>query len=202
MNEGYVKFQCNWVREEISVPEYLFSSLSSARSQLYELGLIGMYPDGIGYGNISVKTAADEFLITGSATGQFLSLEARHYALVNAYNFRENIISCCGSTKASAESMTHAAVYEAIPEVGAVVHVHHLHLWEKLINFYPTTPETIEYGTPEMAESVRFLAQQLRFESGKVIIMGGHREGILSFGKSLEEATEQIIKIYNHYQND
>lgn len=202
MTEGYIKFQCRWVNEEIQFPEEMFLSLEKERPRLYELGLIGMYPDGIGFGNISVRTEGSSFLITGSATGQFASLDLSHYARVSAYSFAENTIVCKGLTKASAESLTHAAVYEALPEVGAVVHVHCLWLWEKLLNHYPTTSGEIEYGTPEMAEAVRALAAELVMIDEKIIIMGGHREGILAFGQTLEEATAQIIKIYNRYQND
>jgi len=134
MTEGYIKFQCDWAKEEILIPDLILQSLDKERTRLYELNLIGMYPDGIGFGNISVKTKENTFIITGSATGQFAQLERYHYALVSAYSFAGNSISCKGQTKASAESLTHAAVYEALPEVGAVVHVHCLWLWEKLLN--------------------------------------------------------------------
>jgi len=202
MTEGYIKFQSNWEKEEIQVPEKVFVSLENERSRLYELGLIGMYPDGIGFGNISVRTKGGTFIITGSATGQFTTLNPSHYSLVLAYNFANNSISCKGSTNASAESLTHAAVYQALPEVGAVVHVHCLWLWEKLLNNYPTTSAKIEYGTPEMALAVQSLAAEMSSSAEKMIIMGGHREGILAFGQTVEEATTQIIKIYNRYQND
>jgi len=202
MTEGYIRFQCIWEKEEIQVPEEMFLSLEKERSRLYKLGLIGMYPDGIGYGNISVRTEGSSFLITGSATGQFNSLNRSHYAKVSAYSFSGNSIFCKGLTKASAESLTHAAIYEAFPEASAVVHVHCPCLWEKLLNHYPTTSGEIEYGTPEMALAVQSLAAEMGLREEKIIIMGGHREGILAFGQTLEEATMQIIKIYNCYQND
>lgn len=202
MTEGYIKFQCNWANEEIQISEEILLSLERERSRLYKLGMIGMYPDGVGFGNISVRTEGNSFLITGSATGQFNKLDQSHYSLVSAYNFANNFISCKGLTKASAESLTHAAVYEALPEVGAVVHVHCLWLWKRLLNNYPTTSGDIEYGTPEMALAVQYLADEMGMSNEKIIIMGGHREGILSFGKNLEEATTQIIEIYNRYQND
>jgi L-ribulose-5-phosphate 4-epimerase len=202
MNEGYIKFQCDWDQEEFLIQEELFFSLEKERSRLYELGLIGMYQDGIGFGNISVRMDGGSFIITGSATGQFAKLNQSHYSLVSAYHFAGNSISCKGLTKASAESLTHAAVYKALPEIGAVVHVHCLWLWEKLLNNYPTTSGEIEYGTPEMALAVQSLAAKMGKSDEKIIIMGGHREGILAFGRNLEEATAQIINIYNRYQND
>lgn len=202
MNEGYIKFQCNWVKKEIRIPKEIVATFEKYRSELYQLGLIGMYPNGIGFGNISVKNSSGSFYITGSATGKYPSLETRHYAEVLSYNFAQNRLSCIGLTKASAESLTHAAVYEAIPEVCAVVHVHCLWLWEKLLGKYPTTSPEIEYGTPEMAIAVQELAKETTDCTDKLIVMGGHQEGILTYGRNLEEATNEIIKIYNRYQND
>ncbi len=202
MTEGYIKFNCDWEPSEIQISEVIYNQLEAERTKLFALGLIGMYPDGIGFGNISVRTEGSSFLITGSATGQFATLNQSHYSHVCAYNFKENSISCKGLTKASAESLTHAAVYEVLPEVGAVVHVHCLWLWEKLLNHYPITSGEIEYGTPGMAEAVKVLASELKMKEEKIIIMGGHREGILAFGKNLEEATTKVIEIYNRYQND
>jgi ribulose-5-phosphate 4-epimerase/fuculose-1-phosphate aldolase len=202
MTEGYIKFQCNWEEKEILISDELFLQLEKERTKLYNMGLIGRYPDGIGFGNISVRIKERTFIITGSTTGQFDTLNQSHYSLVSEYNFESNSISCKGLTKASAESLTHAAAYEALPETGAVVHVHCLWLWEKLLNNYPTTSEQIEYGTPEMALAVQALAAEMQNSEEKIIIMGGHQEGILVFGKNLEEATTQIIEIFNRYQND
>jgi ribulose-5-phosphate 4-epimerase/fuculose-1-phosphate aldolase len=202
MAEGYIKFQCNWAKEEIQVSDELILLLEKERSRLYGLGLIGMYPDEIGFGNISVRTEGRSFVITGSATGQFATLNLSHYAVVSAYSFTGNSIACKGLTKASAESLTHAAIYDVLPEVGAVVHVHCLQLWEKLLNTYPATSKEIEYGTPGMANAVQTLASELKMKEEKIIVMGGHREGILAFGQDLEEATSQIINIYNRYIHD
>ena len=200
MTEGYIKFNCNRTQKEFPFQEEIFNQLEAARTKLFALGLIGMYPDGIGFGNISVKSDDNKsFIITGSATGQFEKLDQSHYALITGYDFEKNSISCTGLTKASAESLTHAAIYESLPEVGAVVHVHCLWLWEKLLNNYPTTSAEIEYGTPEMAYSVGKLSSEI---NEKIIVMGGHREGILAFGSNLTEATTEIINIYNLYQND
>jgi len=203
MTEGYIKFNCDWKEEEFPFKEGIYEKLETARTRLYALRLIGMYPDGIGFGNISVKPGeSPSFIITGSATGQFEKLDRSHYALVAGYDFEKNAVSCSGLTKASAESLTHAAVYRSLPEVGAVVHVHCLWLWKKLLNVYPTTSAKIEYGTPEMAYAVGKLASEINRRKEKVIVMGGHQEGILAFGNNLTEATNEIIKIYNFYQND
>lgn len=203
MTEGYIKFRCDWKQEEIQIPEELFRKLEVARSRLYELELIGMNPDGIGFGNISVRTDKQKsFFITGSATGQHPRLNPEHYALVSGYSFKLNSVSCLGLTKASAESLTHAAVYESLPEVGAVVHVHCFWMWKKLLNIYPTTSADVEYGTPEMAYAVKEVAGKTTSHFEKIIIMGGHQEGILAFANTLEEAVTAIINLYKKYKND
>jgi hypothetical protein len=85
--------------------------------------------------------------------------------------------------------------------VGAVVHVHCLWLWEKLMKDYSTTSSEIEYGTPEMAETVGQMASEIDKKEGKIIVMGGHQEGILAFGSDIVVATSQIINIYNQYKH-
>jgi L-ribulose-5-phosphate 4-epimerase len=203
MTEGYIKFNCDWEKKEIPIQDEIFKQLENARTQLYELGLIGMYPDGIGFGNISVRLGESlEFIITGSATGQFAKLNRSHYAKVAGCDFAKNAVSCIGLTKASAESLSHAAIYEALPEVGAVLHVHCLWLWEKLLNELPTTSEAIEYGTPGMAMAIQKIVSEMGRTEEKMIVMGGHREGILVFGSNLKEATDEIVKIYNQYKHD
>jgi L-ribulose-5-phosphate 4-epimerase len=203
MTEGYIKFNCNWNQEEFRFQEEKFAQLEASRTLLYKLGLIGMYPDGIGFGNISVRSGEGKsFIISGSATGGFPNLKQSDYSLVTSYNITENTIFCTGLTQASSESLTHAAIYKSLPEMGAVLHIHCLWLWKKLLNTFPTISAKIEYGTPEMAEAVGKLASEMNESEEKIIVMGGHQEGILAFGNSLAEATTLIVTIYNQYKHD
>jgi len=203
MSEGYIKFNCIWSQEEFRFQEELYLQLEAARTELHQLGLIGRYANGIGFGNLSVKSGLlNEFIISGSATGGFERLRKADYALVPNYQIDQNILYCSGLTQASSESLTHAAVYESLPEIRSVVHVHCGWLWEKLRNIYPTTSAEIEYGTPQMAEAVGTIAKEIQNEEQKIIVMGGHPEGILSFGNNLKEACTQIINSYNRYKHD
>lgn len=203
MSEGYIKFNCIWTQEEFHFQEDLYFQLEAARSELHRSGLIGRYENGIGFGNLSVKNGLrNEFIISGSATGGLEYLRKSDYSLVTNYEIDQNILYCCGLTQASSESLTHAAVYESLPEIKSVVHVHCGWLWEKLRNVYPTTPDDIEYGTPKMAYAVGTIAKEIRNEKQKIIIMGGHPEGMLSFGDNLKEACTQIINSYNRYKHD
>ena len=201
MTEGAIKFNCIWEKGEIHLWKKTFSHIESARAKIYALGLIGIDPDGIGFGNISVR-GDDEgtFIISGSATGGLVTLKQSDYALVTDYNINDNTIECTGLTQASSESLTHAAIYQSRPQVGSVVHIHCLWLWEKLLNDYPVTSAEIEYGTPEMANAVGKLASEIKDQEENIIVMGGHQEGILIFGTTLVAATVQVFNIYNRYK--
>ncbi|MBN2367375.1 class II aldolase/adducin family protein [Candidatus Woesearchaeota archaeon] len=188
MDEGYIKFNCEWIKKHIQFDD---TEINRWRSLLYEKGFIGMYDNGIGFGNISIRSDKG-FIITGSATGYFPKLEKKHYAEIIEYNFEKNYVKCIGETKASSESLTHAAVYEADPSANAVIHIHSLNLWKKLLNNVPTTKKA-PYGTPEMAHEIMRLIRETGAREKKIIVMSGHEEGIISFGKDLREAGEIIL---------
>jgi L-ribulose-5-phosphate 4-epimerase len=194
--KGYIKYQCNWVKktEEASL---LTKELNEWRFKLYKLGFIGVYPNGIGYGNISIRLHGSLFLITGSATGAFENLTAAHYTKVTAYDFASNSLTCEGPIQASSESLTHAAVYESDSEIGAVIHIHSRPLWDELLYKIPTTSPEVEYGTPQMAAEIKRLFKDTDLCSVKILAMGGHEEGIIAFGKDLEEAGRILLALDN-----
>jgi ribulose-5-phosphate 4-epimerase/fuculose-1-phosphate aldolase len=191
MDEGYIKYCCNWTKNNCIHPHQI-TELNKWRQQLYENGLIGMYADGIGYGNISERGNEKSFIISGSATGGLQIIDASHYARVTSFNLQENTLSCEGLTIASSESLTHAALYAIDPSVQSVVHVHHHEGWLKGLHRLPTTPAEIAYGTPEMAAAVQSCYSQYKHTS-KLIFMAGHEDGIISVGQSPEEAVKTII---------
>jgi len=193
MDEGYIKFKCKWIRAE-PVSANMILKINTWRDTLYKFGLIGAYSNGIGFGNISIRTDNKTFLITGSATGQLDKLDVSHYVLVNEYDFRKSSLTCKGPIKASSESLSHAAVYECSPETKAVIHIHNMSLWENLKYKVPTTSENVLYGTPEMAVEIKRLFKKTKVAIEKIILMGGHKEGIITFGETLEEAGKILLE--------
>ena len=85
-DEGVIKYQCNWIPGDPMNPG-LIAKLNTWRNILYRLKLIGVTDDGIGYGNISIRSEGDEFIISGSGTGCYSILDARHYARVTDADF-------------------------------------------------------------------------------------------------------------------
>ena len=187
-DEGYVKFNLDWTFGA-PPPVALLKRINRWRRNFYSLGLIGVYPDGIGYGNISVKARGGPgFIITGTRTGGVPVLDESHYTLVSQYDVSRNHVVCVGPAAASSESMTHATIYELDPGVGAVIHVHHRKFWERSLGRLPTTDPDVPYGTPEMAREVRRLFETGELRTKKILAMGGHEDGIISFGADLNEA--------------
>jgi len=192
MDEGYIKFNCTWIpSNDISLNKV--AALNVWREIMYKKGLIGMYPDGVGFGNISMRYNEKTFLISGTATGGLATLSESHYSLITNYDLNTNSVTCVGPLKASSESLTHALIYECSAAANAVIHIHNLNLWNRLIHHVPTSSENISYGTPEMANEIKRLFDETALSKEKIIVMGGHREGIISFGKDLEEAGSILI---------
>ena len=184
----YVKFSCERTATETTSFSGL-AKLNAYRRRLLPLGLIGMDSNGIGFGNLSIRNgAADDFYITGSATGGIPELTLADCAKVVAYDFERNWLQYEGSTIPSSESLTHAAIYESDAKAGAVIHCHDSKLWAALLNQAPTSSKTIDYGTPQLAYEIMRLFKQIDLRSRKILIIAGHAAGILTFGKDLEEA--------------
>jgi class II aldolase/adducin N-terminal domain-containing protein len=193
-DEGYIKFQCDW-HQSLPFNTLEIAALNSWRQKLYTANLVGAYPDGIGFGNVSQRIEGNQFYISGSKTGNFKILDHTHYSKVIDFDITKNWVACEGPAIASSESMSHAVIYEQVPEVNAVFHIHHLGLWQKVLYKIPTTEATAEYGSPEMANEIVRLLTETDVLNQKVFAMAGHREGLFSFGKTLEEAGTTILDL-------
>ena len=190
----YIKFSCERVAGEITSFGGL-AELNAYRRKLLDLGLIGVDPTGVGFGNLSVRDGATKnFYITGSATGSIQDLTLTDCAKVVAWDFERNRVRYEGSVMPSSESLTHAAIYESDANAGAVVHCHCFRLWAAILNEAPITSNAVEYGTPEMAYEMTQLFTRTKVQIRKIVVMAGHEGGILTFGKDLEEAFAVLMR--------
>lgn len=164
------------------------------RFVLYLLHLVGQDAEKVGYGNLSVRTGDASFYITGTQTGNHPVLFPRHYAHVVECRPAENLVVRRGpkdSIGASSESYIHDAAYKASPRIKSIVHAHSRTLWIMARAFHlPVTNPDASYGTPEMgAEFSRLLSPSPE----GIVIMGGHEDGILCYGRSVNRATITLL---------
>jgi L-ribulose-5-phosphate 4-epimerase len=196
IDEGYTKYECHW-EPAPAAPAAAIEEINAWRNRLHEQGLVGHYPEhGVGYGNVSIREGdGDTFIISGTQTGHIARTDASHYARVTRCDIAANRVQCEGPVQASSEALTHAAIYALDPAIRAVVHVHDASLWRGLRGRIPTTSGDVSYGTPEMAHEFRRLYEETDFPGSGVAVMGGHEEGIVSFGAGIAEAAERILNL-------
>ena len=192
IDEGYTKYTVDWTRKSLA-PGPMIDALDASRHRLVQAGLVGHDEEhGVGFGNLSVRDG-DDFIISGTQTGHLDRTSHAHYARVTAADIDRNHVACLGAVQASSESMTHAAIYAAAPDVGAVVHVHDLTLWHASLERLPATGAEIAYGTPDMARDLQELLTTTAFGSAGLAVMAGHDGGLIAVGRDLEEATDRML---------
>jgi L-ribulose-5-phosphate 4-epimerase len=199
--KGYIQFLCDW--EQAPPPQGpMLDELRACRDHMHRLGLVGVYPNGIGYGNLSCRPqSGSSFVITGTATGKLASLSPEHLTEVVAYDAASNWLRCRGPVQASSESLSHAAVYDSDPAIRAIIHVHHMELWRQLYDRIPTTDPQAEAGTPAMATAIANLFSAERVRAIGLFVMGGHSEGLMAFGENVNEAAERFMSALHEFDN-
>lgn len=196
MDDGVIKYSSERVDGSVPASKAL-SQLNAARTGLFELGLIGAYPNGIGYGNLSVREDGTQFVISASATGAAHTLGDDQYCLVEAFSIERNWVRSRGALPASSESMTHGAIYLANPAVQCVIHVHSRALFDGLLAQGALhTAADIAYGTPAMANAVMQLVQD---QHGLPVLfaMAGHDEGVVAYGADVASVTVLLVDTLN-----
>lgn len=182
-----------------------FGRLAGWRMLLHRLRLIGQNPTrygGLGYGNVSRRIGPFDsslqplrFIISGTQTGHLERLGVNHYCTVLAADPHRNRVVAQGPVKPSSEALTHAAVYASNEQVRYVLHVHSPEIWSQTQQLkIPATPHDVPYGTPQMAAAVHRLLRSVDIENCPIFSMLGHEHGIVSFGRTLDEAGQILIR--------
>jgi len=205
--EGVVKFEALHETRELEERVYgeLARTLGAWREVLARLGLLGQDParyEGAGYGNVSARVGGmgavgrglRRFLVTGTQTGGKRHLGLEHFCVVESYDVARNRVKSFGPVPPSSESMTHGAIYDVAPAARFVLHGHAPEIWHnaKALGLPVTRPEAA-YGTPGMAFEVQRLYRDSAASEMGIFVMGGHEDGILTFGRTAREAGEVMV---------
>ncbi|MEM7049447.1 MAG: class II aldolase/adducin family protein [Acidobacteriota bacterium] len=164
------------------------------RRVLQRLGLIGRQPEryeGLAYGNLSLRLGSESFLVTASQTSHLEAASESDLVVVDGWDLAANRLTSQGPSLPSSESLSHGALYQRDPAIGAVFHGHSPEIWRSgLTQGLPATPEDALNGTVELA---RALAEEPAFGNSGLIIMAGHEDGVLAYGATAEEAGGHFV---------
>ena len=199
--EGVIKFQLDYQQCD-SLDHAQIADLEKWRQRLLRLGLIGQDAqryEGLGFGNISQRLAdsarAPCFIISGTQTGHLSEMGAAHYAVVTGCDPRRNWLQARGAVKPSSEAMTHAVIYRKLPDAAAVMHVHSPELWRHAQRLgLAVSDPAVEYGTPQMAAEIERIIDA-GLPRGHTISMGGHEDGVITWGESLDAAGNELLML-------
>jgi hypothetical protein len=192
MSEGYIKYNTICIGNEYPTAIEIVD-LQVLRNELKINNLIGMLPNGIGYGNVSKKWY-DKFIVSGSQTGGEAILNCSDYAIIHDYDIMKNTLVYSGVRPPSSEAITHLAIYEAKPKTKFVAHLHNKEIWEELIRNGQKTSGSAEYGTVEIALEAKEYVSGLPDGIG-IFALSGHEDGIIAFSDELKS----IILLIHRY---
>ena len=194
--EGVIQFAYALTPGDTGLAPALFAELSAWRSVLRDLDLLGEHPDrygGFGYGNLSLRVPDGGFVITASQTSgasQLRSQDLVRITDVDATGFRVDAI---GEKPPSSESLTHAMLYAADPDVNVVFHVHCPQIWRNREALaLPSTAEEVPYGTPAMARAVATLMAERR-ERPLLFVTAGHEDGVFAAGATARDCGSLLV---------
>lgn len=200
--EGVIKYKLNHQNTPIE-DTILLTEINAWRTVLFKLKLIGQIKeryDGYSFGNMSQRISAisSQFVITGTQTGHLDYLTKEHYCTVLKAIPEKNELKSSGETKPSSEALTHASIYQQNKSIQSVIHIHCPEIWDNTHKLQlPYTSKDILYGTPEMANEVKCLFQKPTTLKTQIFSLLGHKDGIISFSNSIENAAGLLLKYYS-----
>jgi L-ribulose-5-phosphate 4-epimerase len=144
----------------------------------HRCGRCGVVGDTVG--NLSFRTTAG-FIINRTA-GDLRSITPEEFVEVLHADVAQRELTIAGAYEPSSESMMHAAIYAARPEVNAIFHGHSQDVLEQASRLrLPVTEHEQPYGTPALAaEILKVLEWQ------KIVVMRHH--GFVTVGRTMTEA--------------
>ena len=206
--EGVIQFEA--VHETRPLEEHVYGELARElaawREIMSRLGLLGQRPEryeGLGYGNASARVGPmgnmtqgrRRFLITGTQTGGLRRVSLQDFCVVERCDLAANRVHSFGPVAPSSEALTHGALYDAAPAARVVLHAHSPEIWRQARRLrLPVTAEHALNGTVEMAREVSRLHRESAASELGILVMGGHEDGVLAFGRTAAGAGEALVR--------
>jgi hypothetical protein len=195
-DEGVIKYRLDFT-PAAPLSAALLTELIAWQRIARQLGLLGRDParyGGLAYGNLSLRLADGGFAISATQSADVTNPEPEHYARVGAWDCAGNHVVAQGPARPSSESLTHAALYDADPAIGCIIHGHAPAIWQRrdALGMASTAPD-VAYGTPAMATEVARLYRASGMAGHGTLAMGGHEDGVLAFGRDPDQAGWEMV---------
>ena len=188
MSEAYNGVKFTTVYKHKVPPQHEGLALLKQWCKLFhEKGLAPPYPGG-SYGNLSFRTATGSFIITGTCIGMKDTLADDCFVEIHDCNAETKEIVVTGMRPPSSETFMHYTIYQNRKDVQAIFHGHNAQITLNASALgIPETPETVAYGTLELAESVLGI-----LGSNNFIVIKEH--GFVAMENTMELAGELAIE--------
>ena len=200
MIDGIIKYGFDF-KKSSPLDKSSFEEIEKIRKRLFALGLIGVTNNGIGYGNISQRVGKNRFVITGTQTGHLSDLNENHYSLVEECDDENFYLKSSGAIKPSSEALTHGTIYNLSNQIKAVIHIHSTPIWNFMLNQNYLKTTKVEYGSIEMIKDINKIFSQIDPLTNQKFVMTGHQDGVIIFGKTLQNAELTLYEIIKNMLN-
>lgn len=180
--------------EPLAVPV----AFATWRALLFRLQLIGQQPNrygGFAYGNLSMRLPdSDAFVITASQTSGAAKLDLKHLVRVDRVDYSRFWLEASGSEPPSSESLTHAMIYQALPETRWVFHVHNASIWQHAAALeLKHTPADVAYGSAAMVDAVAAVLDPQ--QAVQAFATAGHEDGIFATGHDPHLVGARLVEL-------
>jgi ribulose-5-phosphate 4-epimerase/fuculose-1-phosphate aldolase len=185
MTERYIgtKFKTQLIKKKLNATKRTHELIFWC-GKFSELGLTPSYGKGSA-GNLSFR-AGRHFIITASYT-DLSQVRAEDLVRITSFSLPRKSVHAQGLREPSSETLLHAAIYEARPDIGAVFHGHGDDIL-KADHLFVTTKRKAPYGSSFLIDQVLAVLDHYDF-----IVMKDH--GFLALGKNMAGAGQRIKSI-------
>lgn len=199
--EGTIQFAYDLQPPDAEVADAAaLARLGGWRAVFKRLAVLGQDPErygGLGFGNLSCRDAArpGEFVVTASQTAAAPTLTDDDLVRITHNNPARFWVDAVGRQPPSSETLTHAMIYQADPDIAWVFHLHCPDIWLNSEQLgLPVTDEHVTYGSPAMIDAVARLLNDQR-QRPLVFATLGHRDGVFACGASADAAGGAVVAL-------
>lgn len=190
--DGVIKF----LPQRVSpTPPPFPTELDRYRNSLREKGLIGVYPNGIGHGNVAVLAQDGSLIVTATQTQIAEYLDENGYVLIPPEaDEDQEAVPYEGTQDPSSESRTLLAIARRRPLITAVVHIHHTEGQQRAVELgIAESAGRYRYGTVGFAHEAIEVVDTINEDIG-AFGTPSHPDGLFFYGRTIDEAYQLTVE--------